>query len=115
MTPDQKDQAARFGVEVIDMRAWTSGTRPRLEGPTYISIDMDGLDPAHAPGVSHPEPGGLTVREVLGLIQDVPGPLVGADVVEVNPRCDPSGSTLAVAAKLVKELAGHMLGGPSRG
>ena len=51
----------------IDMRAWARGVRPQLDGPVYLSIDVDVLDPPFAPGISHREPGGLTVREVLGL------------------------------------------------
>jgi agmatinase len=105
----QRDQAVRFGVEIIDMRAWAAGLRPRLTGPVYVSVDMDVLDPAFAPGVSHWEPGGLTVREVVTLLQEIEGPVVGADVVEFNPRRDRSGVTAAVAAKLVKELASRML------
>ncbi len=109
MNGHQHDQAVRYGVEVIDMRSWANGVRPRVEGPVYVSIDLDGLDPAHAPGVSHWEPGGLTVREVVGLVQGLSGPLIGADVVELNPRQDRSGLTARVAAKLVKELASRML------
>jgi arginase len=105
----QRSQADRFGVEVIDMRAWEAGTRPSLDGDVYLSIDLDGLDPAHAPGVSHREPGGLSVREVLTLVQDAGGTLVGADVVEYNPRQDLGGVTAIVAAKIVKEVAGRML------
>jgi arginase family enzyme len=104
-----KEQAARFGVEVIDMKAWASGSRPLIEGPVYVSIDIDGIDPAFAPGVSHREPGGLTPREVLGVIQTLSGPLVGADVVELNPSRDPGGITAPLCAKLVKELASRML------
>jgi len=109
MSGHQRGQAARFGVEVIDMRAWSAGVRPRLQGPLYVSIDLDALDPAFAPGVSHCEPGGLTSREVLTLLQGLPGPLVGADVVEFNPGRDPSGITAPLCAKLVKELACRML------
>jgi arginase len=109
MTGHQRDQAARFGVDVIDMRAWTSGVRPILEGPVYLSIDLDALDPAFAPGVSHREPGGLTVRDVLGLIQTKGGTLVGADVVEFNPLQDATDLTARVAAKCVKEVAGRMM------
>lgn len=105
----QREQAEKFGVEVIDMHAWRAGARPALDGPAYVSIDLDGLDPAFAPGVAHREPGGLTVSEVVSLIHGVGGPLVGADVVELNPAQDPSGVTAVVAAKLVKELAGRML------
>lgn len=108
-TAHQAEQAARFGVEMVDMKAWAAGVRPRLEGPVYVSLDLDGLDPAFAPGVSHWEPGGLTTREVLTLIQSLPGPVVGADLVEYNPDRDPTGLTAMVAAKLVKELAERML------
>src|SRR4029079_16444827 len=97
------------GVEQIDMKAWQAGVRPVLHGPVYLSLDLDGIDPAFAPGVSHREPGGLTVREVLTLIQSLPAPFVGADVVELNPRRDLDGATAAVAAKLVREIASRML------
>jgi arginase len=105
----QRAQAERFGVELIDMRAWQAGARPLVEGPIYLSVDLDGLDPAFAPGVSHHEPGGLSVREVLSLVQDIGGTLVGADIVEYNPRRDLGGVTAMVAAKIVKEIAGRML------
>ena len=85
------------------------GTPPRLRGPVYATIDVDGLDPAFAPGVSHREPGGLSVRDVLGIVQTLPGPIVGADVVEVNPSQDPTGVTSTVAAKLVRELISRMI------
>ena len=75
----------------------------------YLSLDLDALDPAYAPGVSHWEPGGLTVREAHTLIQSIRGTLVGADVVEYSPVRDPSGVTAIVAAKMVKEIAGRML------
>lgn len=115
MNGHQRHQADRFGVEVIDMRAWQAGERPRADGQIYLSIDLDGLDPAYAPGVSHRDPGGLSVREVIGLVQGVGGVLVGADIVEYNPRQDIGGITATVAAKLVKEVAGRMLaeGGPA--
>ena len=110
MNGHQRAQADRYGVEVIDMRAWERGSRPTIEsGATYVSIDLDGIDPAHAPGVSHREPGGLTVRDVIGLVQGVGGTVVGADVVEFNPSQDVGGLTAHVAAKLVKELAARML------
>jgi len=109
MNGHQRQQADRFGVEVIDMRAWAGGKRPSLGGPVYLSIDLDGIDPAFAPGVSHREPGGLTVREVLELIRTVAGRLVGADIVEFNPLQDTGDCTAHVAAKLAKEIAGRML------
>ena len=107
----QRSQADRFGVEVIDMRAWASGARPEVSGPVYLSLDLDVLDPAFAPGVSHWEPGGLGVRDVITLVQGIGGQLIGADVVEYNPRRDSSGITAYVAAKLVKEIASRMLEG----
>jgi len=109
MNPEQKGQAERFGVEVIDMRRWQAGVRPTIEGEVYLSVDLDALDPAFAPGVSHHEPGGLSVRELLWLLQETGGTLVGADVVEYNPRRDVGGVTATVAAKIVKEIAGRML------
>jgi len=105
----QRSQADRFGVEIIDMRAWAAGDRPDVSGPVYLSLDLDGLDPAFAPGVSHWEPGGLSVRDVITMIQRIDGTLVGADVVEYNPAHDPSGVTAYVAAKLVKEIASRMV------
>lgn len=109
LTAHQRAQADRFGVDVISMDRWAAGDRPTVHGPTYISLDLDALDPAYAPGVSHWEPGGLSVRDVLTTIQTMGGTLVGADVVEYNPVRDPSGVTGFVAAKFVKELASRML------
>ncbi len=110
MTRHQREQADRFQVEVIDMQRWEAGVRPLIapNETVYLSVDLDGIDPAFAPGVSHPEPGGLTVREVVSLIQRLDAPLVAADVVECNPDVDPSGITAYVAAKLVKEIAAAM-------
>jgi agmatinase len=109
LTRHQRDQAKRFGVEVIDMRAWEAGKNPLNTGPLYLSLDLDVLDPAYAPGVSHWEPGGMSTRDVIGIIQSIGGQLIGADVVEYNPVRDPSGMTAMVAAKLVKEIAARML------
>jgi arginase len=105
----QREQAQRFGVEMIQMKDWRPDVRFDLGGPVYLTFDMDALDPAFAPGVSHHEPGGLGVREVLGALARSRFTLVGADVVELNPARDPVGATTAVAAKLVKELAARML------
>jgi arginase len=112
LTPHQRAQIARFGVNCIEMRHFANGARPVVDGPVYISVDIDGLDPAFAPGVSHREPGGLSVRDVLTMIQQLRGLIVGADVVEFNPRQDPSGVTAVVAAKIVREIAGQMMRGP---
>jgi len=109
ITGHQREQATRFGVDVIDMRRWSRGDRPRASGPVYLSIDLDGVDPAFAPGVSHPEPGGLTVRDVLEVVREIDGPIVGADIVELNPLRDVNGLTAVVAAKFVKEVAARMI------
>jgi arginase len=109
----QQRQATRFGVEIVDMGAWSAGARPSVDGAVYLSIDLDGLDPAYAPGVSHREPGGLTTREVLALVQQAGGVVVGADVVEYNPRQDLAGLTASVAAKIVKEVASRMMARPA--
>jgi agmatinase len=114
MNGHQRDQARRFGVESCEMRNWRDGIALEFDGPLYLSVDLDGLDPAFAPGVSHREPGGLSSREVIGLIQGLRADVIGADVVEFNPRQDPSGVTALVCGKLVKEIASKMLGEPGR-
>jgi agmatinase len=100
-----REQAARFGVEIVPIADFTPGMVPVLDGPLYISLDLDGLDPSEAPGVSHPEPGGLRVREVLSVLHAQTGQIVGADVVELNPRFDANDRTAILAAKLVREIA----------
>jgi len=103
-------QVERFGVEVHEMRTLDLDSIGRdFEGPVYISCDLDALDPAFAPGVSHHEPGGLSVRDILGIIQRLPNRIVGADIVEYNPQRDINDMTAMVAAKLLKEIAGRML------
>ncbi len=100
-----REQADRFGVEIISMAGFHPDKVPLLEGPLYISIDLDGIDPSEAPGVAHPEPGGLTVREVLAVLAKQKAQIVGADIVELNPNRDVNGVTAILAAKLVRELA----------
>jgi agmatinase len=99
------DQAVRFGVEIVRMSDFAAERVPMPEEPLYISIDMDALDPAYAPGVSHHEPGGLSTREIISVIHRVQTGIVGADIVEYNPARDVNGITAIVAAKLIKELA----------
>ena len=113
----QRAQAERFGVEVIDMRNLHTWSEIVLEGDVYLSVDMDVLDPSCAPGVSHHEPGGLTTRQALSIVQGIEAPIVGADLVELNPLRDPNGMTAMAAAKLFKEMLGKMLeaSGPIRG
>lgn len=109
LNPHQREQAERFAVEIHEMKDWRPDAPLDFDGPLYLSLDLDVLDPAFAPGVSHPEPGGLSVRDVITLIQQIDAPLVGADVVELNPSRDPTGITARVAAKLVKEIVARML------
>lgn len=107
---EQKEQADRFGVEIHEMKDINLPSIGRdFEGPVYISCDMDAFDPAYAPGVSHHEPGGLSVRDVLGIIQQLPNLIIGADIVEYNPLRDINNMTAMVAAKLSKEVAGRMI------
>jgi len=106
----QRDQAERFGVEIIEMRHWRDDLQLEFASPLYISFDMDALDPAFAPGVSHREPGGLSTRQAIDLIQRLKARVVGADIVEFNPRMDPLHVTGTVCAKLLKEIAAKMLG-----
>lgn len=100
----QREQVKRFGVEVHEMRHWSGPFTAQFDGPVYLSLDLDALDPAFAAGISHPEPGGLSVRDIVTMIQRLDGRLIGADVVEFNPTNDSSSRTGLVAAKLVKEI-----------
>ncbi|MGD8273667.1 MAG: arginase family protein, partial [Desulfobacterales bacterium] len=112
LNPHQEQQAERFGVEIITVPQLENAARIELVGPLYLSIDLDVLDPAFAPGVAHREPGGLTTRQVIELIQQLKAPIAGADIVEFNPARDPSEMTAMVAFKLLKEVAARMLERP---
>ena len=105
----QRDQAQRFGVEMIEMKDWTGDQTLEFEHPVYLSFDLDVIEPGLAPGVSHREPGGLTIRQAIDIIHSFRGALVGVDFVEFNPLADSTGLTASVSAKLVKELAARML------
>lgn len=105
----QEQQIAKFEVESLEMRHWPLAQPLVFDHPVYLSLDIDGIDPAFAPGVSHREPGGLSTREVINLIHQINMPLVGADIVEFNPNKDIDNMTSQLAAKLVKEVAGKML------
>ena len=91
----------RIGVDGV-----VSRIRERVgDAPLYISIDIDVLDPAHAPGTGTPEAGGLTSRELLGNLRGLSGlPLAGADVVEVSPAYDHAELTTVAAAHVCYEL-----------
>jgi agmatinase len=92
--------------------AWSSpelslpaAVRERLVGrPLYLSIDIDVLDPAHAPGTGCPEPGGVTFRELAEFLYSMEGlQVVGLDIMEVAPNLEASNITAAAGAKLVRE------------
>lgn len=108
-TGHHREQFRRFGVEVIEASRCDQTFDLQLATPVYISMDMDALDPAYAPGVSHREPGGLSPRQVINWIHRIDQPVVAADIVEYNPRCDISDLTAGVAAKLLKEIGGVMI------
>ena len=82
-------------------------------GPSYVSFDMDGVDPAYAPGTGTPVPGGLTSFEALQLLRAVSGALVvGADVVEISPDHDSSGITSLLAVSVLGEILAALAGAP---
>ncbi len=99
-------EVGRLGADVVADRI-----RERVgSAPLYLSIDIDVLDPAHAPGTGTPEAGGLTSRELLGILRGLAGlPLVGADLVEVSPAYDHAELTAIAAAHVGYELLALML------
>lgn len=108
INPVQRIVAERHGVEITTMMDWKGPPRFQFERPVWISLDLDAIDPGFAPGVAHPEPGGLSVRDVIAVIQRLEGRVIGADLVEYNPDVDPAGHTAPVCVKLLKELAGRI-------
>jgi guanidinopropionase len=95
------DEVDRSGIDGVIAEA----RRVVGNGPTYISFDVDGIDPAYTPGTGTPEIGGLTTREALSLLRGLRGlNFIGGDVVEVSPPFDPSGNTALVGATLMYEI-----------
>jgi guanidinopropionase len=113
-TPEGWEYSLEQGMRVIFMEEFTEmGVKEVIkearrivgDGPTYISFDVDGLDPVYAPGTGTPEIGGITTIEAQALLRGLRGlNLVGADVVEVAPPYDPSGNTALVGATLMYEM-----------
>lgn len=110
MTREEVDYTKSAGIhfypfEVVEP---LNQVLPELAGrPVYVTIDIDVLDPAHAPGTGTPEPGGVTTRELLAAIHSIARSdvrVVGADLVEVAPIYDPTEKTPIVAAKLIREM-----------
>ena len=95
------EEFADLGVE----RVIAEARKVVGDGPTYISFDVDGLDPVYAPGTGTPEIGGITTLEAQRLLHGLRGlNLVGGDVVEVAPPYDPSGNTALVGATMMFEI-----------
>ena len=102
MTVIHAEDLARDGVDAVVAKA-----RQVLgDGPTYVSFDVDSLDPGFAPGTGTPEVGGLTPREALAIVRGCMGlDVVGADVVEVAPSYDPTNITAQAGAQMLFTLA----------
>ena len=111
---DDFDWSRQQGFRVVQVEeCWHRSLVPLMDevreqlsgGPVYVSFDIDGLDPAFAPGTGTPEIGGLTVPQALEIVRGCRGlDLVGADLVEVAPIYDPTGATALTAANLLYEL-----------
>ncbi|MGB2764850.1 MAG: agmatinase [Candidatus Aminicenantaceae bacterium] len=108
-TGQQREKALKHGVRMIEMKDIRENLSLEFSNPLYVSFDMDALDPAFAPGVSHHEAGGLSTRQVLNIIHALNADIVGLDVVEVNPERDVSGITAAAAVKIIKEVIGKII------
>jgi agmatinase len=109
MTVLHIEDVDRLGIEaVIEKARAVVG-----DGPTYISFDVDGLDPAFAPGTGTPEAGGLTPREAQAILRGLAGiDVIGGDVVEVAPQYDPTTNTAMIGAQILFELFSLAVLGP---
>lgn len=109
MTIIHAEEVSGMGIQaVIDKAKKIVG-----DGPTYLSFDIDSLDPAFAPGTGTPEVGGLTTREVLEIVRGLKGlNLVGGDVVEVAPQYDSTTNTAHAGAQVLFEILSLMLFSP---
>lgn len=96
-------------VQVINSAQFEETSGLFLDGPTYLSIDIDVLDPAYAPGVGNPVPGGISTRDLINAIHSFRFPIVGFDLVEVNPHYDTSMITSCAGAKIVMETIAHIV------
>jgi agmatinase len=108
-TGEHRAKAIKSGVRTVEMKDIKDNLSLQFSNPLYISFDMDALDPAFAPGVSHYEPGGLSTRQVINMLHSLEAEIVGLDVVELNPYRDQSGMTASAAVKIIKEVAGKMI------
>lgn len=104
-TKEQMEFAEENGIEIITSSEIFKGKE--IEIPferAYLSFDMDVLDPAYAPGVGNPEPGGLTTRELVEIIKNLNVGVISFDIVELNPHYDYKGITAFAAAKIIREV-----------
>jgi guanidinopropionase len=111
---DEKDWAESVGVRIVHIeeyfelgpdRVIAEARRIAGDGPTYVSFDVDGLDPVYAPGTGTPEVGGYSTAEAQKMLRGLAGlDLIGGDVVEVAPPFDPSGNTALVGATMMFEI-----------
>ncbi len=116
INPHQREQIKRFNINTVEMKDVSSNLidniLDQINGELYISLDMDVLDPSCAPGVSHHEPGGFTTRQLLNIFHKIDiskVKIVGADIVELNPKNDINSMTATVSAKLLKEIIVKMI------
>uniref|UniRef100_A0A3Q3DBT7 Agmatinase n=1 Tax=Hippocampus comes TaxID=109280 RepID=A0A3Q3DBT7_HIPCM len=109
LNEEQRQNIKKYDVDVVEMKDFDSFQMPKYDQPIYLSLDIDALDPAYAPGVSHHEPGGLSTRQIIQIIQDIPVKILGADIVEYNPNRDINEVTAMVCAKLFKEIVAKMI------
>jgi agmatinase len=101
MTVLHAEEVAAMGIPAVVARA----REVVGDGPTYVTFDVDAVDPGFAPGTGTPEVGGITPREVLGILRGLAGiDVVGGDVVEVAPQYDPSTNTAQIAAQVLFEI-----------
>lgn len=108
-TGQHREMTREHGIRMIEMRDISQALTLTFSNPLYISIDMDALDPAFAPGVSHHEAGGLSTRQMINILHAVEGRIVGLDVVELNPERDTAGITAAAAVKIIMEVIGKIV------
>jgi agmatinase len=116
-SPEDMEENAALGFRTLLARDFDAAgvagalalAAERLRGPVYVTVDIDVLDPAFAPGTGTPEAGGLTSRELLAILRGLATTgldIVGADVVEVSPPYDPAGATAVAAANVAYDLVG---------
>jgi guanidinopropionase len=110
----EKDWAESAGIRIVHIEEFfrlgpdaviAEARRVVGDGPTYVSFDVDGLDPVYAPGTGTPEIGGFSTAEAQRMIRGLDGlDIIGGDVVEVSPPFDPSGNTALVGATMMFEI-----------